>query len=164
MALSTGCKARLAFLTTLGVTARFTARPGCIARRTLRGTSSLEKKPTYTPHRQAVSRKLLRPRHREQVNGLVGDFPAAVLACLTDARLGVFHVVLDAGEEVLRQRIQDSTEAQAWRLDHLAAYRSSRAWMIQAADLAVDTSRRTPAEIAVQIADALPDHMRTSSP
>jgi hypothetical protein len=64
--------------------------------------------------------------------------------------------VLDAGEEVLRQRIQGSAEAQAWRLDHLAEYRSSRAWMIQAADFAVDTGCLTPAEIAHQIAGALP--------
>jgi hypothetical protein len=48
-ALSIGCKARLAFLTALGVTARFTARPGCTARRTLRGTNNLEKKPTFSP-------------------------------------------------------------------------------------------------------------------
>ena len=48
IALSIGCRARLAFLIGLGVTARFTARPGCMARRTLRGTSSLEKKPTLT--------------------------------------------------------------------------------------------------------------------
>jgi len=48
-ALSIGCKARLALLTALGVTARFTARPGCMARRTLRGTSNLEKKPTRNP-------------------------------------------------------------------------------------------------------------------
>ena len=85
-------------------------------------------------------------------------------AGLRDARLDVFHVVLDADEEALRQRIQGSAEARAWRLDHLAAYRSSRAWMIQAADLAVDTSRRTPAEIAAQIASALPDHVRTGLP
>ena len=44
-ALSMGCIARLAFLTTLGVTVRLTARPGCIARRTLRGTSNLEMNP-----------------------------------------------------------------------------------------------------------------------
>jgi hypothetical protein len=48
-AMSIGCKARLALLTALGVTARFTARPGCMARRTLRGTSNLEKKPTRHP-------------------------------------------------------------------------------------------------------------------
>lgn len=48
-ALSTGCRALLAFLTTFGVTARFTARPGCIARRTLPGTNNLEKNPTRIP-------------------------------------------------------------------------------------------------------------------
>jgi hypothetical protein len=37
---------RLAFLIAFGVTARFTARPGCMARRTLRGMRSLEKNPT----------------------------------------------------------------------------------------------------------------------
>jgi geranylgeranyl reductase family protein len=67
-------------------------------------------------------------------------------------------------EEVLRQRIQDSAEAQAWRLDHLVEYRSSRAWMVQAADLAADTGCRTPAEIAHQIAAALPEPMRTDTP
>src|SRR5487761_1128029 len=46
-ALSSGCRARLAFLIAFGVTARLTARPGCMARRTLRGTSSREKKPTF---------------------------------------------------------------------------------------------------------------------
>src|SRR5260370_42653288 len=46
-ALSTGGRARLAFFITFGVTARLTARPGCTARRTLRGTSSREKKPTF---------------------------------------------------------------------------------------------------------------------
>jgi hypothetical protein len=44
----------------------------------------------------------------------------------------------------------------ARRLDHLAEYRSSRVCMIRAADRAVDTGCRTPAEIAHQIA-ALPE-------
>ena len=95
---------------------------------------------------------------------LVRAYLEQIFGGLRGAGLNVFHVVLDASEEVLRQRIQDSAEAQAWRLDHLAEYRSSRVWMIRTADLAVDTSCRTPAEIAVQIADALPDRMRTSSP
>ena len=95
---------------------------------------------------------------------LVRAYLEQVFAGLRDAGLDVFHVVLDAGDEVLRQRIQGSAEAQAWRLDHLAEYRSSRAWMIHAADLAVDTGRRTPAEIAHQIAAALPEPMRTDTP
>ena len=95
---------------------------------------------------------------------LVRAYLEQIFGGLRDAGLTVFHVVLDAGAEVLRQRIQGSAETQAWRLDHLAEYRSSRAWMIRTADLAVDTSSQTPAEIAVQIAEALPDRMRTSSP
>jgi len=95
---------------------------------------------------------------------LVRAYLEEIFACLRDAGLDVFHVVLDAGDQVLRQRIQGSAEAQAWRLDHLAEYRSSRAWMVQTADLAVDTSRRTPPEIAHQIAAALPEPMRTDTP
>jgi hypothetical protein len=95
---------------------------------------------------------------------LVRAYLEQIFAGLRDAGLDVFHVVLDAGEEILRQRIHGSAEAQAWRLDHLAEYRSSRAWMVQAADLAVDTCCRTPAEIAHQIAAALPGPMRTDTP
>jgi hypothetical protein len=54
----------------------------------------------------------------------------------------VFHVLLDADEEILRQRIQGSPQAQAWRLAHLAGYRASCWWMIPAADVIVDTGRR----------------------
>ena len=95
---------------------------------------------------------------------LVRAYLEQIFAGLRDAGLDVFHVVLDAGEEILRQRIQGSAEAQAWRLDHLAEYRSSRAWMVQAADLAVDTCCRTPAEIAHQIAAALREPMGTDTP
>jgi hypothetical protein len=57
-----------------------------------------------------------------------------ILAGLRDAGQGVFHVVLDADEDVLRHRIEGSCEAHAWRLAHLAEYRASRSWMIPAAD------------------------------
>lgn len=91
--------------------------------------------------------------------------PQTVLACanlerifagLRDAGLTVFHVVLDADEEILRQRIHGSGEARRWRLAHLNDYRISRSWMISAADLVVNTGSRTPAEVAHQIAAALP--------
>jgi hypothetical protein len=55
-----------------------------------------------------------------------------------------------------RERIQGSDEAQAWRLAHLAEYRSARSWMILAADLVVDTGCRTASAVAHQIADSLP--------
>lgn len=76
---------------------------------------------------------------------------------LREAGLTVFHVVLDADDDILRQRIHGSSEAQQWRLAHLPAYQQSRAWMIPTADLIVDTGHRTPAEAARQIADALPE-------
>jgi chloramphenicol 3-O-phosphotransferase len=95
---------------------------------------------------------------------MVRAYLEEIFAGLRDAGLEVFHVVLDAAEDVLRQRIQGSAEAQAWRLDHLAEYRRSRAWMIRAADLAVDTGGRAPTEIAHQIASALPEPVRTQAP
>jgi AAA domain len=79
-----------------------------------------------------------------------------IFAGLREAGLRVFHVLLDADEEILRQRIQGSPEAQARRLAHLAEYRASRSWMILAADVVVNTGRRTPSSAAHQIADALP--------
>ena len=79
-----------------------------------------------------------------------------IFAGLRNAGLTVFHVVLDADDEILRQRIHGSAEARQWRLAHLPAYQQSRPWMIRAADLVVDTRYRTPAEAAQQIAGALP--------
>ncbi len=79
-----------------------------------------------------------------------------IFAGMRETGLRVFHVLLDADEEILRQRIQRSPEAQAWRLAHLAEYRASRSWMIPAADVVVGTGRRTPSSAAHQIADALP--------
>jgi hypothetical protein len=64
--------------------------------------------------------------------------------------------VLDADDDILRQRIHSSAEAQQSRPAHLPAYQQSRPWPIPAADLVVDTGHRTPAEAAQQIADALP--------
>jgi hypothetical protein len=80
-----------------------------------------------------------------------------IFAGLRDTGLSVFHVVLDADEEILRQRIQNSSETQTWRLAHLDDYRVSRSWMIPAADLVVETGCQTPAQSARQIASALPE-------
>lgn len=88
---------------------------------------------------------------------LVRAYLEQIFAGLRGAGLSVFHVVLDADEDILRQRILGFDEAQAWRLAHLAEYRASRSWMTAAADLVVDTGRRTPAETARHIAGALPD-------
>jgi L-rhamnose mutarotase len=68
----------------------------------------------------------------------------------------VFHVLLDAEESVLHQRISASGEAVDWRLEHLADYRDARAWMHAAADLVVDTGASSPEDVACRIAKALP--------
>lgn len=80
-----------------------------------------------------------------------------IFAGLREAGHTVFHVVLDADHDTLLKRIHGSAEAQQWRLAHLPAYRLSRSWMLSAADLVVDTGCRTPAQVAQQIADALPE-------
>jgi hypothetical protein len=65
-ALSIGCRARRTFLTAFGVTARFTARPGCMARRTPRGTRSRVKKPMTNPPARNAFALILRPELARQ--------------------------------------------------------------------------------------------------
>lgn len=86
---------------------------------------------------------------------LARAYQEQIFAGLRDAGQAVFHAVLDAGEDVLRQRIEGSGEAQAWRLAHLAQYQASRSWMIPAADLVVNTAGQTPSAVAHQIAEVL---------
>lgn len=79
-----------------------------------------------------------------------------VLVPLRVAGLEVFHVLLDADEAVLRSRIEGSDEASIWRLDHLDEYCAARPWMVETADLVVDTAATTPPQIARKIFAALP--------
>jgi len=44
-------------------------------------------------------------------------------------------------------------------LAHLASYQEARSWMVAVADLVVDTGAQNPAEVACQIAGALPGLM-----
>jgi chloramphenicol 3-O-phosphotransferase len=71
-----------------------------------------------------------------------------IFTALRAAELEVFHVVLDAADAVLRSRIEGSDEAREWRLAHLDEYQTARSWMVQAADLVVDTAASTPPQIA----------------
>jgi hypothetical protein len=80
-----------------------------------------------------------------------------VLVPLRVAGLEVFQVLLDADEAVLRSRIEGSDEAMAWRLDHLDEYKAARPWMVEMADLVVDTVASTPPQIARRILAGLPD-------
>jgi chloramphenicol 3-O-phosphotransferase len=63
----------------------------------------------------------------------------------------VVHVLLDAPEDALRQRIEDVEEAREWRLAHLPVYLGARAWMTARADLVLDTSAGDPTALAQRI-------------
>jgi hypothetical protein len=72
--------------------------------------------------------------------------------------LDVFHVLLHADAGVLAERIKaDETEPRAcqWRLDHLAEYATARPWMAAAADLVVDSTELTAAEVVQTVAEAI---------
>ena len=70
----------------------------------------------------------------------------------------MFHVLLDASDDVLRRRIEGSDEARQWRLDHLAAYRAARDWLTTDADLVVDTTTLPPSATAEKIGRGPGDH------
>ncbi|MEU8901271.1 GNAT family N-acetyltransferase [Nocardia sp. NPDC048505] len=71
----------------------------------------------------------------------------------------IHHVLLDADPETLDARItadRDLPQAAAWRHDHIPAYLDARRdWLTTAADLVLDTTSATPAQLAAQLADAL---------
>ena len=72
--------------------------------------------------------------------------------------LDVFHVLLDADEEALRQRIagdEDDRDAAQWHLDHVGAYVGARDWLTRDADEVVDTSGVAQAEVARRIIEKL---------
>jgi hypothetical protein len=79
------------------------------------------------------------------------DYFAEIVKCLAVAGHQTFHVVLDAPEAALRQRIQAVEEAQEWRLAHLPVYLEAREWMVTRADLVVDTSAHGPTALAQTI-------------
>ena len=84
------------------------------------------------------------------------EYLAEIVTGLQAAGMAVFHVLLDASDDVLRRRIEASPEARQWRLEHLAAYRQARGWLRREADLVLDTAAITAAQAAREIASALP--------
>jgi hypothetical protein len=75
-----------------------------------------------------------------------------------DRRLEVFHVLLDAPSDLLRERIigdQIEGKAERWRLDHIATYESAKKWLSSSADLVVDTSRLSAMESDSYILESL---------
>jgi len=74
-----------------------------------------------------------------------------------EQKLDVFHVLLEADPQVLAQRIEadDSDRtARQWRLEHISSYLAARNWLTAAAHLVVDSTARTPEQVAQVIATA----------
>jgi hypothetical protein len=94
---------------------------------------------------------------------LVEQYWRELTGGLAEHGIGVFHVVLDAELDVLRERIENDVShplgpaAIGWRLEHLPAFALGRAWMLEDADLVIDTTFASPDDIAAAIAKAVPD-------
>ncbi len=83
--------------------------------------------------------------------------------------VSAFMVLLDADEEVLRERIEKSQEFAAdpvasaqvrdWRFAHLRAYAHRRDWMASVADLVIDTSELTATQVAKSV---VTEYLRTA--
>jgi predicted kinase len=85
------------------------------------------------------------------------DFAEEIFAGLADRGVSVEHVLLHAGEQVLRRRIEDSDEhpgdpaasegTRRWRRSKVEDYLAAHHWMSAAAHV-VDNSTATPDEVA----------------
>ena len=85
---------------------------------------------------------------------LVEDYWTELRSGFDRHGIHVLHVLLDCDADVLRKRIHgDDVEraAERWRLDHVGPYAAARPWLTEDADLVVDTSTRSPAEVAALV-------------
>jgi len=86
------------------------------------------------------------------------EYWTELTATFDDLDEQIFHVVLDADEPTLRNRIENDRReltGRQWRLDHVSQYTAAREWMIADADLVVDTSRLTAQDVVAHIAGAI---------
>jgi hypothetical protein len=92
---------------------------------------------------------------------LVEQYWREISTGLAQHGIPVRHFVLHADEEILRGRIEgDHAVPSPFRLAHLAPYaEAARTWLHGEAEI-VDTTNLTPAQAAVQIAEAV----KSSSP
>jgi broad-specificity NMP kinase len=71
----------------------------------------------------------------------------------------VLHVLLDADGDTLCKRIhadEQERNAEQWRLDHIGAYLAARPWLVDDADLVIDTSKNDTETVADEIVQLLP--------
>lgn len=86
------------------------------------------------------------------------DYWAELKASFLGLDALVVHIVLDADEATLRNRIENDRvelSGKQWRMDHLEKYAAARHWMTNEADLVIDTSRLTTEDVVSRIAEAI---------
>ena len=89
-----------------------------------------------------------------------------LLLGLSDRGHDVFHVLIEADEPTLRARIEADSElavAKEWRREHLSRYAHARSWLARRADLVVDSTRRTPQQVADRIWEIARDRLGSST-
>lgn len=76
-----------------------------------------------------------------------------LVAGLSQRGRDVLHVLLEADEDVLRDRIEADLDpaAKPWRIEHLSKYARARPWLTSRADAIVNTTQLTPAQVADRI-------------
>lgn len=87
------------------------------------------------------------------------DYWSELKASFSDLDDQVFHVLLDADEATLRNRIENDqveSSARQWRLNHVERYAAARTWMIKDADLVIDTSSLATKDVVSRIAASVP--------
>jgi hypothetical protein len=124
----------------------------------------------FTDFQQLRPWRALVPAVMHEVTELTGQHLIAVQTVLVeeywreiraglDARsLEVFHVLLHADPAVLASRIaadQADPGARRWRLDHIGVFEAAMPWLEGAADLVIDSTARSVAEVAGVITDAV---------
>ena len=89
---------------------------------------------------------------------LVEQYWVELMAGMETLGHEVFHVVLEADEDVTRTRIEiDELDpgAREWRLQHLEHYSAARDWLSSRADLVLDTSALAPEAAAATVRRAV---------
>jgi AAA domain len=133
----------------------------------------------FTDFQQLPPWRTLVPVVMAEVAALTGQHLIAVQTVLTESywrelmaglgtlSLEVFHVLLRADPAVLEQRIRaDEVEPRAcqWRLDHLGEFAAARHWLEPAADLVIDSTKLSVAEVARTVAAAVAPHLSPAVP
>jgi hypothetical protein len=124
----------------------------------------------FTDFQQLRPWRTLVPAVMQEVVDLTGQHLIAVQTVLVeeywrelraglDARsLEVFHVLLRADPAALAERIRaDRVDpgARQWRLNHIGVFEAALPWLEAAADLVIDSTRFSAADVARVVADAV---------